>query len=178
MLISAVSYLVKAIAIPREISFQYFEHGGDQLFRVRCTVDFYGPRKTDPSPMLLRLIAPGARGEIARMHTPDGIVPRCPCHLDYEGEGRWSQLAEAAKRTMAREPQGEGDYKPWDTVPPGGTIYCNLELHLPDGQDWKDHHESMVKFDFQLAKQHWKMITIRIDPWKSFQEHSPSITLL
>jgi hypothetical protein len=46
---------VKAIAIPRDIAIQYFEHGEDRMFRVRCTVDFYGPRKTDPSPYLWEL---------------------------------------------------------------------------------------------------------------------------
>jgi hypothetical protein len=131
---------VSAIGMLREISFQYFEHGTDAMFRVRCAVDFYGPRKTDPSPFLLRLSAPGVSGEIARMHVQTGIVPRCPCQLVYNGEGRWSHLAEAAHRTMTRKPGAQGP-APWETIPPGDTLYCNLELHLPDGHDWKVHCE-------------------------------------
>lgn len=171
------SVLVRAIAIPREISFQYFEHGNDRMFRVRCTVDFYGPRNTAPSPSLLLLKTRGTGYELARMRIQDGIQPVCPCQLDYKGEGHWLQLNEAAQHTMPRDP-GRGNQEPWATVPPGGVLYCNLELHLPDGPDSGTHHESGVRFPFQLAGQYCKPITVRIDPWISSNEHTPSVTLL
>jgi hypothetical protein len=171
---------VKSIAVPRQIAFQHFIHGGEYMFRVSCTVDYYGLRATSPSPYQLRLQVPGGRGDVARMRTAttDGTVPRCPCSLRFEGEGRWALLQEAAERTMPVT--GLSDPLPWKTMPPRGTLYCNLELHLPDGLEFKAHQESQVKFAFELAGKHCKPITVRIDPWSIAETDDPpvSITLL
>lgn len=173
---------VRAIGILNSISLQFFE-AGDTVKKFACQlwIDFYGFTPGFASPTRLLLMYKNKKTRhlvvLSELVAPSGEQRRCPGSICYSGEGSWNELIGAARTTMDIEPTRPG-HSPWAYHPPDDTLYCELEIFVPEGRDGDDHLASDVKLEFELSGRGSAWIRARINPWKSFEDPKPSITVL
>jgi hypothetical protein len=167
---------VAAVGIFRLISIRYIQPGNQSKFRCCVYVDFYGlTGNGQASPIELRLTTPNAEHELARLEIPQGTDLTLPTAIKYCGEGDWDALMVAVAKTMTLEPSKTRPM-PWTQMPPGDSLYCNVEIRLPNGKPGIDHPASLVRLSFEIAGGDHKRALIRIDPWSTLS-HPPGETM-
>ncbi len=139
----------KAIGVVRNVAIQHELHGQEVRFVCTCFVEFFGlVPGVKCSPSELRLTAFGGRTELAKLEAPQVLI--APNTMLYTGAGTWKSLMTCVEQTMS--PEHYGTTPPWRTLPPQRGMFCNLEVHLPQGHSGDTHKESPVRLDFELSQ--------------------------
>jgi hypothetical protein len=170
---------LKAFGLLKSITFQCTnERTTNPQFECICYVTFFGLSPTDISPSQLKLGFINLGPELARL---DLIVgQKCPGGVRYRGEGSWSALMEAVKKTMRWSPSPtSGPTPPWQKFPPTEMLECDIDINVPDGPVGIAHAASDVKLGFELQGSTNTIVTIKLLPWSTLdQKPAISLTLL
>jgi hypothetical protein len=166
-----------AVGIFRMISFRYIQPGNQSKFRCCVYVDFYGVTEGRASPVELRLTTSNAEHELAKLEIPQGTDLTLPTAIKYCGDGDWDVLMAAVAKTMTLEP-GKTRPMPWTQIPPGDSLYCNVEIRLPNGKPGIDHPGTLVRLSFELSGADHRRALVRIDPWSNLAPTTETITYL